>query len=239
MDDMSNVGLWGRLSLEIEEQMLALLPMRTLCKSRAVCKRWNSIIGSPKFGALWIRNARQGACGVVARRYTIEGDGHGWVFLDLDATRWYTLQKYDDLKDAFEHGCSVTMDGGLVCHTLFTSAKDDNEAVSAIVNLDVDRCSCAHNHRILVMPNGDLMFDGKPISADIPLMIVYVLETDQWRSSSIPLTLLHSWNLMPDQPSVPIQHKGPLLCLRKPFVGFRVWGKNPVKHNPVSCRSVH
>lgn len=47
--DYMDSGVWEALSNDLVEKVIALLPLPSLFKARAVCKHWNSFIFSTKF----------------------------------------------------------------------------------------------------------------------------------------------------------------------------------------------
>ena len=130
--------------MEIVDRTLLFQSVPVLFRFRTVCKRWNSLICNPEFGALYIQRARPDALFLVVH-YTIRGkghnvgrdvgsfdDNHGWSFLDLNTRRWYTIKK-DGRKvfDCFARQGNMAMDKGLVCQLLEDAV---HEEVSILVS---------------------------------------------------------------------------------------------------------
>lgn len=115
----SSAALWSELPFEILDQVLSFLPVPDLCRYRSVCKRWDELICSPKFGAVCASNASKRDASFIAMRYSCSARRHeGWCFLDLNAKRWYVFKEDDrEIRRNLYHGL-VEMDGGLVCQFL-------------------------------------------------------------------------------------------------------------------------
>lgn len=114
--------LWSHLPLEIIERVLSFLPVPDLCRCCVVCKRWNSLISTPKFGSLSLQNAKKGRCYIVARCVVEPDPGYlGWSILDLEARQWYSIKECDlpeavgECANAPSISGFVAADGGLVC----------------------------------------------------------------------------------------------------------------------------
>ena len=88
--------VWRRLLFELVEMVLPFLPVPDLCRCRAVCKRWESLISTSKFRTLSRDNARKDPGYIVARvsdNSRAEPKFRGWSVLDLDARRWFSALK--------------------------------------------------------------------------------------------------------------------------------------------------
>ena len=190
-----NVELWSTLPLELVERTLSFLSVPVLCRLRTVCKRWNSLICKPEFGALCVRHAGQDARFVVLR------DMHGYGFLDLSARRWYTIKQEEQRAfGIFKLGIIVAVDGGLVCRHLYA-----REGASVFVSNPLSRSSrrlpscpataasvmprltlvadnVTNTFKIFLMPNGE---ERRGVD---PVMVIYESATNQWRHSTIAPT---------------------------------------------------
>ena len=198
MDDFE-VQLWSKLPCELVERSLSFLPVPVLLTLRTVCKRWNSIISKPEFGALCIQHARR-----QDARFIVLREERGWSFLDLTAKRWYTIKhdKRTALRPLIRID-SMAMDGGLVCHhraretavyvanpvaTTFRRLPPCAAiaaSVRPLMNMVVD--NAAHTFKIFVIPNGP---EGERAMADKPRMVIYESTTDQWCNSASRITPL-------------------------------------------------
>ena len=114
--------IWSGLPFEMVERVLSSLPVPDLCRYCSVCKTWNRLIRSPKFGALRAQSSAKRDASFIAMRCVLgqsEGTHEGWCFLDLEARRWYTVKDDHPKLPKPLLGCSVAvMDGGLVCRYL-------------------------------------------------------------------------------------------------------------------------
>ncbi|KAG0614430.1 hypothetical protein M758_6G176300 [Ceratodon purpureus] len=123
------------MPFELVERVLSFLGAPDLCRCRVVCRRWDYLIYTPRFGALCRENDRGHPGYIVARvvedngAFYSESDGSqeeeegytrfGWSILDVEAQRWYRIQHDDALGEEIDSSIYVRLrlaaDGGLVC----------------------------------------------------------------------------------------------------------------------------
>ena len=135
--------VWRRLPFDLVRMVLSFLPVPELCRYRAVCKGWDSLISSSKFRTLSRHNARKGLGYIVARVAVDNSQGglkfHGWSVLDLDARRWYRIE-HDQTPmlggAPFGHvtRACVATDAGLVCEMVFGGSTSDRDPLIRIFN---------------------------------------------------------------------------------------------------------
>lgn len=206
---------------QLMERVLSFLSAPVLFRFRTVCKRWNSLICKPPFGALCIHHARQDPSFIVVREET------QWCFLDMIARRWYTIKDCGSF-DRSTIG-PVAMDGGLVCQLSSASLKEDASVyVSSPIAktsrrlppctamarrtsrpvLDMVVDTVALTFKIFLIPDGaeiqpirggrhfmvNKSAKKPPISEENPFMVVYESATNLWRNSipHMPLQGLNS-----------------------------------------------
>ncbi|KAG0579079.1 hypothetical protein M758_4G072100 [Ceratodon purpureus] len=189
--------LWEKLPIEMVEHMISFLPVPALYRNRTVCKRWNSIIGSPEFWVLCARSTRK-----LNGSFIVLRQEDGWSFLNLEERRWYKID-FDE-RVVYRPLCridSMDGDGGLLCHhraresSIFVTnpigerfrrlppctAPIHDLSVKPIVNIVVD--DVVRSFKVLVIANGP---EGERIYVDKPRMVIYESTTNKWRNSSDP-----------------------------------------------------
>lgn len=211
MDDMV-VALWSKLPPDVVDRMLSFLSVPVLCRFRTVCKRWNSLISKPEFGALCIHHARHDSPFIVLRHAIRGGESqlgpfgvnHGWSFLDLSASgsakRWYTIEHDEQpVFDSFKFG-RLAMDGGLVYQHMDVEGGDASVFVSnplAKTSTRLPPCTAiargsvvnmlvdniAHSYKVFVIPSIGGYGDEVRLTEE-PIMVVYESTTKQWRNTT-------------------------------------------------------
>lgn len=151
MSDLA-AGFCSTLPSELMERVLSFLSAPVLFWFRTVCKRWNSLICKPAFGALCIHHARQDLSFIVVR------EEKRWCFLEISAWCWYTI-KDCGIVDRFRIE-TVAMDGGLVCQTrrLSVGFQSHCKDISTIARIppvvDMVFDTVALTYKIFLIPDG-------------------------------------------------------------------------------------
>lgn len=120
-----NGSLWKDLAPELVEMVVPFLPIASICRARAVCKRWNELVGHPDFA---LRNAQVSSPGEYVL-ITVRGDAvlvpRGWDVIDVANKRFFTfnddfLTEYVEsrigflgLLKNFRERITLAADGGL------------------------------------------------------------------------------------------------------------------------------
>lgn len=198
-----NARLWSGLPSGLLGYSLSFLPVPVVCRFRTVCKDWNSLICTPKFGALCIEHAknRDASYLISSSNDPTHSRQYAWSFLDLNADKplqWYSIKRdVPQIFHSFHHaGRKVAADGGLVCEYHVTQ---DGEASIFVSNplvgtikqlpytypfrtpylrgdgpqLHMVVDTIAHTFKVFVMPD-----------PEESLMLVYESTTNTWRNSS-------------------------------------------------------
>ncbi|XP_024362164.1 uncharacterized protein [Physcomitrium patens] len=142
----STMNEWRRLSDMLVQQVLSLCATLDLCRFRAVCKRWNSLICAPECGKfLCFRNANEDARYIIGRCFhqhfetsLTDIDGStlkyikvvGWKIFDLNDRRWYTWK--GPLLSTYSNDHPLVSDEDLIvlCGTTTMAAANDHPLAS-------------------------------------------------------------------------------------------------------------
>nr|GMD94932.1 F-box/kelch-repeat protein At3g61590-like [Ipomoea batatas] len=150
--------------IDLQEQILALLPFRNILKARTVCKLWNEIVVSKKF--------QEYVSGGLSKKPWFYMSGNPDVsdaFLyNPVSSKWYCFQ----LPFMLKHDSEVASSHGLVCYT-------DYAGDLLVCNLMTKR------HKKLALPLGDrnfeyrgLAFSVNPKSSEYTISVVRSMGCD-------------------------------------------------------------
>nr|GME00475.1 F-box/kelch-repeat protein At3g61590 [Ipomoea batatas] len=132
--------------IDLQEQILALLPFRNILKARTVCKLWNEIVVSKKF--------QEYVSGGLSKKPWFYMSGNPDVsdaFLyNPVSSKWYCFQ----LPFMLKHDSEVASSHGLVCYT-------DYAGDLLVCNLMTKR------HKKLALPLGDRNFEYRGLAFSV------------------------------------------------------------------------
>ncbi|KAG0570727.1 hypothetical protein KC19_6G183400 [Ceratodon purpureus] len=202
--------LWQQMSFELVERVLSFLGAPDLCRCRAVCRRWDYLICTLRFGALCRENARGHPGYIVARvvedtgGFYSESDGSeeeeeedytrfGWSILDVRLRLAADEGLVCEFRVFFELVVSLTVFNPLTKTTValpfppkHPGAKLKNGTLNFVVDETDNNFKIFFIHQCMMRMAPAGGSEGPEEIKRHDVMHIYESATGQWRSTTNP-----------------------------------------------------